>query len=182
MSSHDWSRDLSLGRDAPEDGIGRETSDVPTHDIEEDWDEGMMHGYMPKTDSPAEDRDYENPGRRDHSMSPYISSIHSHGTKSRVHHPQIMDGNARGEHSGSANQPARQDARPLMEQDGQQRANPTLSMVHDLLSQVLHRAASGPGNGATPPPDFLKIVTTMKTLGTYHFGGEPDPYQADSWL
>ncbi|CAA7047612.1 unnamed protein product [Microthlaspi erraticum] len=68
-----------------------------------------------------------------------------------------------------------------VEQPGRQQVDPTLSMVHNLLSQVLQGQA-GAGNGTPPPPDFLKIVTTMKTLGTYKFAGNPDPYAADAWM
>ncbi|CAA7059158.1 unnamed protein product [Microthlaspi erraticum] len=111
-------------------------------------------------------------------MSPY--SIHSQGTRS--HHPLNPHRNVRVEHSGSVNQQAWQDARPPLEPEGQRRANTTLSIVHDLLSQVLHQAILGTSNGVALPPDFLKIATILKTLRTYLFNGEPDHYQADAWL
>ncbi|CAA7021304.1 unnamed protein product [Microthlaspi erraticum] len=115
-------------------------------------------------------------------MSPYSSSIHTHGSRPQNYHPSNPQRNARVEPSGSANQPAQQDVEATPVAEGQTQADPTLSMVHNLLSQVLHRAIPGNGNGVPPPPDFLKIVTIMKTLGTYHFEGEPDLYQADAWL
>ncbi|CAA7040904.1 unnamed protein product [Microthlaspi erraticum] len=61
----------------------------------------------------------------------------------------------------------------------QQSLDPTLTMVHNLLSQVLHQGAS---NGTPPPPDFLKYVMMMKTLGTYRFEGNHDPDEADAWM
>ncbi|CAA7046022.1 unnamed protein product [Microthlaspi erraticum] len=113
-------------------------------------------------------------------MSPYSSSIHTHGSRPQNYHPSNPQRNARVEPSGSANQPAQQDVEATPVAEGQTQADSSLSMVRNLLSQVLHGAIPGNGNGVPLPPDFVKIVTTMKTLGTYHFEGEPDLYQADT--
>ncbi|CAA7021305.1 unnamed protein product [Microthlaspi erraticum] len=48
MSSHEWSRDLSLGQGVPEEMNGREPSDVDMHDIRVDnEDHERTHEYMP---------------------------------------------------------------------------------------------------------------------------------------
>lgn len=69
--------------------------------------------------------------------------------------------------------------------EGSRPADPTLSMVHNLLSKVLTNKVT-PSPEANQPetrqPDFLKYVLTMKNMGTYKFEGEADTFKADTWL
>ncbi|CAA7046018.1 unnamed protein product [Microthlaspi erraticum] len=139
MSSHEWSRDLSLGQGVPEEMNGREPSDVicmiseSTMNIMRERMSTCQHLIVKPNDL-----DYDYSERRDYSMSPYSSSIHTHGSRPQNYHPSNPQRNARVEPSGSANQPAQQDVEATPVAEGQTQADPTLSMVHNLLSQVLH--------------------------------------------
>ncbi|CAH2065483.1 unnamed protein product [Thlaspi arvense] len=138
-----------------------------------------MMGHMPESASDTDYKSYEFFGIQDNLLSPYSSSTFSHGSSSDSPESQIpLVGRP-----GPMDQPARNGN--TMEppgHEGQQQVDPTLSMVHSLLSQVLQQAIPGADANASPSPDFLKIVPTVKTLGTYRFNGKPDPYKADAWL
>lgn len=69
--------------------------------------------------------------------------------------------------------------------DGDKPVDPTLSMVHNLLSRVLTNQAA-PNHEGNPSqstqPNFLKHVMIMKNLGTIRFEGGADTYKADAWM
>ncbi|CAA7050382.1 unnamed protein product [Microthlaspi erraticum] len=50
-------------------------------------DHERTHEYMPAPDSQTDDLDYDYSERRDYSMSPYSSSIHTHGSRPQNYHP-----------------------------------------------------------------------------------------------
>ncbi|CAA7023168.1 unnamed protein product [Microthlaspi erraticum] len=65
-----------------------------------------------------------------------------------------------------------------------QATNPMLTMMHDMLTYLKdeRQAATNGTSGSSTSPDFLKIVTMMKNLGSTHYGGGTNPFDADSWL
>lgn len=69
--------------------------------------------------------------------------------------------------------------------NGDRPVDPTLTMVHDLLSRVLTNqlAPNREGNPTrSTHQDFLKYVMMMKNLGTIRFEGDTNTYKADAWL
>ncbi|CAA7046737.1 unnamed protein product [Microthlaspi erraticum] len=188
------SRGSQSGQDVSQSGNASNTSDdtyMPSKE-EGSWYE-FLHGYMPESANDSDSTNYWHYGPWEVPIQPYYSSSESteapsdhehHNATPRQSpngvsngHPQpnptaeqqtIGADNSQG--SRSAGQP---------NPNGQQPLDPTLTMVHNLLSQVLHQGAS---NGTPPPPDFLKCVTMMKTLGTYRFEGSYDPDEADTWM
>ncbi|CAA7031597.1 unnamed protein product [Microthlaspi erraticum] len=65
-----------------------------------------------------------------------------------------------------------------------QATNPMLTMMHDMLTYLKdeRQAATNGTSGSSTSPDFLKIVTMIKNLGSTHYGGGTNPFDADSWL
>ncbi|CAA7039966.1 unnamed protein product [Microthlaspi erraticum] len=150
------SRGSQSGRGASGPQYVNISSDTSTYTEDSSMWSGQMHGYMPPSASESDMGNQWYYGSWDVPMPSYQSTSYSPiGNLGQFPGPQV--------HQSVAGAAAREHT---VEQPGRQQVDPTLSMVHNLLSQVLQGQA-GAGNGTPPPPDFLKIVTTMKTLGTY---------------
>lgn len=69
--------------------------------------------------------------------------------------------------------------------EGNKPVDPTLSMVHNLLSRVLTNQVA-PNHEGNPSQsmqsDFLKYVMIMMNLGTVRFEGEANTQKVDAWL
>ncbi|CAA7023962.1 unnamed protein product [Microthlaspi erraticum] len=91
------------------------------------------------------------------------------------------------EEDGNHDQPKAVESRrisPEQRERVNQATNRMMTVMHDILTYLKdeRQAATNGKSGGSTFPDFLKIVTMMKKLGSTHYGGGTNPFDADSWL
>lgn len=74
---------------------------------------------------------------------------------------------------------------PREQPEPNRRSDDVMTLMYELLNRMNQQRREErrfPHHAPPSPPDFLKIVTMMKSLGTRRFYGGTDPFEADAWF